>query len=90
MRQMMTAVTLTRWGNSLGVRIPAHLLKKIKAYLGERFELSVNKQGGLTLIPINSSHERWLEAFNTAADTGNDQLFIEDVKNNFDQDEWKW
>jgi antitoxin component of MazEF toxin-antitoxin module len=86
----MSAVTLTQWGNSLGVRIPAHFLKKIKAYLGERFELSINKNGGLTLTPINHPQEGWLEAFNTAADTGHDELLLSNIENDFDQDEWEW
>lgn len=80
----MSIAKLVKWGNSVGIRIPAQDLKMINSYVGEKFEVSVNSDGGLTLTPIKNSQEGWLEAFNVVADAGQDYLLI-----NNDKDEWK-
>jgi len=86
----MSVISLTKWGNSVGVRIPTGELKAANAYVGEKFELSVNAQGGFTMIPLKNPQEGWLEAFNAMADAGEDKMLIEDLPNEFDKDEWTW
>ncbi len=44
----MTAV-LSRWGNSLAVRIPAHAAEKACIRLGDPLEIVVSRQGRITL-----------------------------------------
>ena len=44
----MTAV-LSRWGNSLAVRIPAHMAEKANIHVGDKLEVSVSRNGRITL-----------------------------------------
>lgn len=85
----MFKVTLTKWGNSIGVRIPATVLQKAHLTPGEQLEISVNKQGKLTLSPIHNVQEGWTEAFNAIADAGGDEILV-DVPNDFDKEDWIW
>ena len=85
----MSKVTLTKWGNSIGVRIPHSILKESHLKTGEELEIRVNKKGGLSLIPISNPQKGWTEAFNAIADAQNDDLLL-DISNEFDQDDWKW
>ncbi|WP_445249540.1 AbrB/MazE/SpoVT family DNA-binding domain-containing protein [Microcoleus sp. OTE_8_concoct_300] len=43
--------TIAKWGNSLAVRIPQHLAKKINLAQGSQVQL-VSRDGRLTLEPI--------------------------------------
>jgi len=86
----MSTAKLVRWGNSIGIRIPAQDLQSIDAYVGEKFEIFTNEEGGFTMIPIKNPQEGWLEAFNAAADADHDQLLIQNIENDFDKDEWQW
>jgi antitoxin MazE len=47
----MTAV-LSRWGNSLAVRIPAHIADKAQLRLGDALEVAVSRQGRITLQAV--------------------------------------
>lgn len=85
----MLTVTLSKWGNSMGIRVPADLVKEARLYPGEKFTIKTNKQGGILLIPINDPQQGWTEAFNAIADADNDELLI-NIENEFDLDEWKW
>ena len=87
----MTAVVLKKWGNSLGLCLPATEMKAIKAYPGEKFELSINKKNSsFTLRAVNNPQAEWLEAFNKIADTKEDPWLLEGQENEFDRDEWVW
>jgi len=86
----MNKVTLKQWGNSAGVRIPAALIESAHAYIGEEFSVKVNRQGGFTLVPISDPQAGWTEAFNALADANADTLIMDNIENEFDQDEWTW
>lgn len=87
----MNTAKLVKWGNSIGIRIPAKELKKMNAYLGEEFNLTAHSDGSLILTPIHKPQEQWLEAFNKIADAKNEEPLINSaIQNNFDQDEWTW
>jgi antitoxin component of MazEF toxin-antitoxin module len=85
----MQAVTLTKWGNSLGVRIPASIIKEAHLTPGDELNISLDKNGRLSLAPIKNPQAGWKAAFNAIADQDNDDLFL-DSNNEFDQDEWTW
>lgn len=85
----MSTAKLVKWGNSLGIRIPAQDLKVINAYPGEEFTITAIN-GGLTLTPVKQSEQAWLNAFNAAADANDDAMLLKDAPNDFDKDEWTW
>ncbi|MBA2652795.1 MAG: AbrB/MazE/SpoVT family DNA-binding domain-containing protein [Tatlockia sp.] len=85
----MSTVTLTKWGNSVGIRIPATILKEAHLAPGEELEIRADEKGVLILIPIKNQQEGWLERFNAIADSTNEKLYL-DISNDFDADEWTW
>ncbi|MBA2656736.1 MAG: AbrB/MazE/SpoVT family DNA-binding domain-containing protein [Tatlockia sp.] len=85
----MSTVTLTKWGNSVGIRIPATIMKEAHLVPGEQLEIRADEKGRLTLIPIKNQQDGWLEKFNTIADSNMEELYL-DVSNDFDADEWTW
>ena len=85
----MSTVTLTKWGNSIGIRIPSALMKEAHLYPGEELEIKADKKGGLILSPIKNQQEGWLEKFNTAAKLSDEKVHC-DIANDFDTDEWTW
>jgi antitoxin component of MazEF toxin-antitoxin module len=85
----MSTVTLTRWRNSIGIRIPSVIIKKAHLHPGDKLEIRANKKGILTLIPIKNQQERWLEQFNALTDDSNDATNL-NLSNDFDIDEWTW
>ena len=85
----MSKVTLTKWGNSVGIRIPALIMKEAHLVSGEELEIRADKNGGLTLIPIKNQQEGWMEQFNAIADANHEALYTE-ISNDFDRDEWTW
>lgn len=86
----MAKTSLIKWGNSVGIRIPANVFKAANAYIGEQFEITSNKKGGFTLTPVKKPQEGWTEAFNAIADAGHDELLINEIEGEFDQDDWRW
>lgn len=85
----MSTVTLTKWGNSIGIRIPSVIIKEAHLHPGEELEIKVDEKGVLTLIPIKNQQEGWLDKFNAVADAGSDDSHL-DIGNDFDRDEWTW
>lgn len=85
----MSTVKLTKWGNSVGIRIPASLMKEAHLVAGEELEMRVNKTGVLTLTPIKNQQEGWLNLFNAAADDPYDKPLLT-ITNEFDEEEWTW
>lgn len=87
----MSTVTLTKWGNSIGIRIPSVLIKQAHLAPGEELEIIANKQGGFTLVPIKNQQKGWLDMFNAIADSdANDNTPLSNISNDFDEDEWTW
>ena len=85
----MSTVILTKWGNSIGIRIPATIMKEAHLVPGEELEIRADEKGVLTLIPIKNQQEGWMELFNAIADSKNDELLL-DLSNEFDEEEWTW
>ena len=85
----MSTVTLTKWGNSVGIRIPNAMVKEMHLMPGTELKIMANEKGGVTLIPIENPQENWVAAFNAIADDEQDELLI-DLPNDFDEQEWTW
>ena len=83
----MPTVTLVKWGNSMGIRIPAAIIQDAHLTPGEELKIQVNKKGGVTLTPFHDPQVGWMEAFNAIADAQHNELLI-DVPNQFDEEEW--
>ncbi|MDH5587946.1 MAG: AbrB/MazE/SpoVT family DNA-binding domain-containing protein [Nitrospirota bacterium] len=78
--------SVTKIGNSKGVIIPSHLLKQC----GFTKEVSLEiKNDTLVISKAKKPREGWAEAFMEAG-AGDEELLINDVNNDFDQDEWVW
>ncbi|MDO3409900.1 AbrB/MazE/SpoVT family DNA-binding domain-containing protein [Saccharibacillus sp. CPCC 101409] len=50
----MTTVTLSRWGNSNGIRIPNQFLKQLNLVEGMQIEVTLTSDNQLLLRPLNS------------------------------------
>lgn len=85
----MSTVILTKWGNSIGVRIPSNILKEAHLSEGEKLDITINKKGGVVLMPVKNLQADWTEKFNAIADAEQDETLI-DLVNAFDEDEWIW
>ena len=85
----MSTVTLTKWGNSIGIRIPSAIMKEAHLTPGEELEIKTDKRGILTLTPIKNRQEGWLEKFNDIANFSNEEPHS-DMVNDFDKNEWTW
>lgn len=85
----MATVSLKKWGNSIGIRIPAALLREAHLEPGETLEVTVNKDGAILLTPAKSRQESWLEQFNAIADASSRDE-IQEFPNQFDQEDWTW
>ncbi|MCE3044446.1 AbrB/MazE/SpoVT family DNA-binding domain-containing protein [Legionella sp. 16cNR16C] len=86
----MPTVTLTKWGNSIGIRIPSAIIKEAHLHLGEELEIRADEKGVLTLIPIKNQQEGWLEQFNAAVDDSSEDTAHLNPGNEFDMEEWTW
>ena len=83
----MSTVILTKWGNSVGVCIPASIIKEAHLAPGTKLEITSDDKSVLTLIPIKNKQQGWLDKFNAVADSEDAHL---DIANDFDADEWTW
>ncbi len=48
----MTIATLSRWGNSVAVRIPRSVLERTRLHEGDAVEVEAGADGGLVLHPV--------------------------------------
>lgn len=85
----MSNVILKKWGNSIGIRIPAIIMKEAHLTPGEELEIKSNEKGELILTPIKNQQEAWMEMFNVIADSKEEALLL-DISNEFDVEEWTW
>lgn len=85
----MSIVTLTKWGNSIGIRIPSSIVKEAHLHPGEALEIKTDVKGRLILTPIKNQQEDWLEKFNAIADSNGETIHF-NIENDFDTDEWTW
>ena len=85
----MSTVKVSKWGNSLGIRIPADVIRETHFFEGEELQIIAEKSGKITLSPLTTPQAGWLAAFNKMADENIDELLM-DFSNDFDEDEWTW
>lgn len=81
---MLTSIT--KIGNSKGVIIPAHLLKQCS--FDQEVLLEV-QDDYLIISNVKQPREGWKEAFERNI-VGEENILMDDVSNDFDQDEWTW
>jgi antitoxin MazE len=74
-------------GNSQGIRIPKVLLEQSK--LSGEVELEVRGES-IVILPSKKPRENWDEAFKQAKESGDEEIFGEDIQNEFDEEEWEW
>ena len=79
-------VELIRIGNSRGVRIPKPMIEQCG--FGDTVELRVENER-LVICARRKPREGWREAFQSAGPSEHDELLL-DVKNTFDDEEWRW
>lgn len=85
----MAKVTLTKWGNSIGFRIPVVILKETNLALGSELDISTDENGALILKQTQNPQNNWQAQFNAIADLAEDDLLL-DTHNDFDDNEWTW
>ncbi|MCX7116155.1 MAG: AbrB/MazE/SpoVT family DNA-binding domain-containing protein [Gammaproteobacteria bacterium] len=85
----MSTAALTKWGNSIGIRIPSAIVKSAHLTSGVEMDITVNQRGIITLTPRQNTQEGWTEKFNAIADAKEDELLI-NLANEFDDEEWEW
>jgi antitoxin MazE len=84
--RMNLRVSLTRIGNSRGIRIPKPLIAQCG--LGDQVELRVTAEG-LVIAPHRPMRCGWKNAF--SQDRPSEVLLLEDLPpNKFDREEWEW
>jgi antitoxin MazE len=54
-------IQISKWGNSLALRIPATFIKEIKLKDGDKVEAILSKDGSLIIRPQNSDLRDWLQ-----------------------------
>ena len=79
-------ISIIKIGNSKGLRLPKNILEKYN--ISDKIELILEK-GHIVLKPINEPRKGWDKAFKRMNKEGDDQLFIDDVFEDENFDEWK-
>ena len=72
-------------GNSKGFRLSKAILEKYN--IKDKVELVLEK-GYIILKPISTPRKNWERAFKEMADSGDDQLFMNDVFEDENLEEW--
>lgn len=79
-------VTVITIGNSKGIRIPKAVLEEY--HINEKLEMTLEKNR-IVLTPKTSPRKGWEESFRQMHANGEDNLFIKDVFDDENLDEWK-
>lgn len=69
--------TITKWGNSQGIRIPKKYLEELRLKVGERVDIKI-EYGKIIIIPLKKKRKPKIDI---------NQLFNQDYKNN---SEFEW
>ena len=81
--------TLSKWGNSLAIRIPKPIHNSLGFKEGMSFEIEY-RNGVIVLTPVLArALEGWAEAAKEAHQNGDDKVWP-DFPDEFDQGEWEW
>ena len=80
---------IIRIGNSQGIRIPKLYLQQTG--LNEEVELDVQDKE-IVIRSVGHPRQGWAEAFQTMAETGDDQLLDKGIvgPSSWDEAEWQW
>ena len=54
--------TLTKWGNSQGIRIPSQLVAQLSLNIGDAFEICL-EEGRIVLVPVKKKRKTVMERF---------------------------
>jgi antitoxin MazE len=54
---MRNETTISKWGNSLAVRIPLAIAKQASLGAGDSVKLALDRSGGIVLRPIRRKYE---------------------------------
>ncbi len=79
------AVTLSKWGNSLAVRLPAHIIEQANLTEGDSVEVSVTRKGRVIIEGVRKeldfgalykqiTPENQYEAVSTGVSRGNENV----------------
>jgi antitoxin MazE len=79
--------TLTRIGNSQGIRIPKSIIEQLG--LHKEVELEIEKDH-LIVRAVKKSRQGWAEAAKSMNKAGDDQLLDPLTVTEFDDKEWTW
>ena len=74
-------------GNSQGIILPSMLLRQLKLSNRSTVELEISN-GNIVIKP--EPRQGWAEAAKTMHASGDDNLLITDLPNEFDKEEWTW
>lgn len=74
-------------GNSRGIRIPKLLLEE--SNLEGQVEIEV-VDDGLLIKSTKPARHGWEDAFRALVENDDDEMLIDDVKNRFDKEQWRW
>jgi len=79
-------VSIVQIGNSKGIRLSKTILEKYN--LKDRVEMILDK-GQIILKPISKPRKGWEKAFKKMAENGDDKLYLNDVFEDENLEEWK-
>jgi len=79
-------VNIITIGNSKGIRIPKAVLEEY--HINEKLEMTLEKNR-IVLTPKTSPRKGWEKSFRQMHANGEDNLFIKDVFDDENLDEWK-
>ena len=54
---MPSQIRVSKWGNSLAVRIPLAIARQASLSEGDRVALALNEEGGIVLRPVRRRYE---------------------------------
>jgi antitoxin MazE len=78
---MVTSTTITRIGNSRGVRIPSIILEALNLKESDFVDIEV-RDGKIIIVPANKVRSGWAEAFKMMHENGDDKLIdMPDLEN---------
>jgi antitoxin MazE len=79
--------SLTRIGNSQGIRIPKAIVEQLGLQHGVELEVENNQ---LVVRPLKRVRQGWAEAAKAMHDAGEDKLLDPETPTAFDEKEWTW
>ena len=81
--------TVSKWGNSMALRIPKSILDENKLHEGSQVKI-ISKDGKIILEPQEKKiREGWEQAAMEAHQNKDDELMM-NFPNEFDKEEWEW